>query len=252
VTPEQSLFGLANLYATVGGRVISHRRTSDALDALTKTAIQMVDGAEHAGITRARSGGKYETVAPTDELVSRIDSIQYQLGSGPCVDAVSANDVFRTADLRTDARWPEFGPRAFERVGVISMLSIGVFLEDEDIVVGLNMYSKHVDAFNDHDQTIGTVLATHGALAVASAAAYERAENLETALKSSREIGVAMGVLMSQHKFTREQAFDLLRIASQHTHRKLAEIAVEVADTGALNLPEIDKNRRPPGLRVRP
>jgi hypothetical protein len=49
---------------------------------------------------------------------------------------------------------------------------------------------------------------------------------------------------MTQHKFTREQAFDLLRIASQHTHRKLAAIAVEVADTGTLTLPEIGKSRR--------
>ena len=42
---------------------------------------------------------------------------------------------------------------------------------------------------------------------------------------------------MNQHKITRDQAFDLLRIASQHGHRKLAEIATEVADTGVLELP---------------
>jgi hypothetical protein len=245
VTPEQSLLGLANLYATVGGRVISHRHTSDALDALTKTAVQMVDGAEHAGITRGRPG-RFETVAPTDELVVRTDSIQYELGSGPCVDTVSTNSVFRTADLRTDARWPGFGPRAFDTSGVLSMLSVGVFLEDEEIVVGLNMYSTAADAFDDGAEVLGTVLATHGALAVSSAAAHERAQNLELALMNSREIGVAMGVLMTQHKFTREQAFDLLRIASQHSHRKLAEIAVEVADTGALDVPDIGKNRQPP------
>jgi GAF domain-containing protein len=202
-----------------------------------------VDGAEHSGITRGRRD-QYETLAPTGEVVLRTDSIQYELCSGPCVDAVSKNAVFRTGDLREDDRWPDFGWRAYESTGVLSMLSVGVFLEDEEIVVGLNMYSTTTDAFDDHDEMIGTLLATHGALAVASAAAHERAENLETALKTSREIGVAMGVLMTQHKFTREQAFDLLRIASQHTHRKLADIAVEVADTGTLTLPEIGKSRR--------
>jgi transcriptional regulator with GAF, ATPase, and Fis domain len=244
VTLEESLFGLANLYATVGGRVISHRRTSDAFDSLTKTAVQMVDGAEHSGITRGRAGA-FETVAPTDDLVLRVDSIQYELSSGPCVDAVKNNDVFRTADLRADARWPEFGWRAFERTGVLSMLSVAVFLEDEDVVVGLNMYSTMADAFDEHAETVGTLLATHGALAVASAAAHERAENLEKALQSSREIGMAMGVLMANHKFSREQAFDLLRIASQHSHRKLSEIATVVADTGTLSVPEIDGTRRP-------
>jgi AmiR/NasT family two-component response regulator len=54
---------------------------------------------------------------------------------------------------------------------------------------------------------------------------------------TNREIGIAMGVLMNAHKITRQQAFDLLRIVSQHTHRKLYEIARDVADTGALDLP---------------
>jgi hypothetical protein len=44
---------------------------------------------------------------------------------------------------------------------------------------------------------------------------------------------------MSQHKITRQQAFDLLRISSQHTHRRLADIAVDVADTGTLELPKL-------------
>ena len=42
---------------------------------------------------------------------------------------------------------------------------------------------------------------------------------------------------MTQHKITRDQAFDLLRIARQHTHQKLSEIAATVADTGVLELP---------------
>ena len=59
------------------------------------------------------------------------------------------------------------------------------------------------------------------------------------ALKSSREIGIAMGVVMASNKVTRDQAFDLLRIVSQRTHRKLADIAVDVADTGTLDLPTL-------------
>ena len=79
-----------------------------------------------------------------------------------------------------------------------------------------------------------TILATHAALAIAGATARARASNLSKALDSNREIGVAMGVLMAQHKITREQAFGLLRLASQNSNRKLADIAAEVADTGVL------------------
>ncbi len=43
-----------------------------------------------------------------------------------------------------------------------------------------------------------------------------------------------MGIIMALHKITKEQAFDALRVASQHTHRKLAVIARDVAETGEL------------------
>ncbi len=48
---------------------------------------------------------------------------------------------------------------------------------------------------------------------------------------------MAMGVVMATYKVTRDQAFDLLRVASQNSNRKLADIATEVIDTGALSLP---------------
>jgi hypothetical protein len=62
-------------------------------------------------------------------------------------------------------------------------------------------------------------------------------DNLELALSSSREIGIAMGILMSTHKIRSDQGFDLLRRVSQRTHRKLHDIALDVATTGAIDLP---------------
>jgi AmiR/NasT family two-component response regulator len=57
------------------------------------------------------------------------------------------------------------------------------------------------------------------------------------ALESTREIGVAVGVIMTVHHLTQAQAFDLLRAASQHSNCKLVVIAREVADTGTLTMP---------------
>ncbi|HEU5271136.1 MAG TPA: ANTAR domain-containing protein, partial [Jatrophihabitans sp.] len=61
-----------------------------------------------------------------------------------------------------------------------------------------------------------------------------RADHLERALASSRQIGAAMGILMARLRFTEEQAFDALRTASQHSHRKLRDVAEEVLLTGEL------------------
>jgi hypothetical protein len=99
------------------------------------------------------------------------------------------------------------------------------------------MYSAEPAAFDDSAKAIGLLLSTHGALALSAVLANAKADNLLVALRTSREIGVALGVLMASHKVTREQAFDLLRIASQQAHRKIADIAQEVAETGELPLP---------------
>jgi hypothetical protein len=65
----------------------------------------------------------------------------------------------------------------------------------------------------------------------------EKNEHLENALTSNRKIGAAMGILMANHKLTEQQAFDALRIASQHSHKKLHDIAFDVVETGHLELP---------------
>ena len=248
VTGHYSLAELSEAFADVGSRLTAARSGAEVLNLLSNLAVERVPGAEYAGITSGRRRDKLATVAATAELVHRVDSIQYELGTGPCVDAAVDNTSFNAPDLRHDSRWPEFGRRAVELTGIVSMLSIRLYIEsDRELIAGLNMYASSPAAFGEDSETVGLLLATHGALAVAGAMSREKAENLMTALQSSREIGIAMGVLMAQNKVTREQAFDLLRIVSQHTHRKIADLATEVADTGVL--PEVPMSRalhRPP------
>ncbi len=233
---DRSELGLATLFADIGTQLASQLSTVDAFGAVSQIAVKMVPGTQWAGITRGRRG-RFETVGATNPIVDQIDAIQYELGSGPCVDAIVQHTIFRTGDLGGDSRWPEFGVRASTEAGVSSMLSFRLLVEDDDMIAGLNLYSQKPDAFDQNAEVIGTLVATHGAMAVAGVSARERATNLEHALETSREIGIAIGVLMSQHMITRGQAFDLLRIASQAGNRKLADLARDVAETGSLTLP---------------
>lgn len=107
-------------------------------------------------------------------------------------------------------------------------------LPAEQLLASLNIYSDRAAAFDDGAAAIGLLLATHGALAIAAERHRERAVNLERALESSRVIGIAVGVLMSQHKVSRSEAFDLLRIASQNSNRKVRDVASQVALAGTL------------------
>jgi hypothetical protein len=201
---------------------------------LVTAARSRVPGAEHAGITSKRSG-KFSTLAATDPVVERMDAIQYELESGPGVDATGDDSVVNSPDVRADERWPQFGVEAAATTGVLSVLSIRLSIETgNDASAALNLYSTETAAFDETSEAIGLLVAAQGALAIARASAHEKVDNLLIALKTSREIGMAMGVLMQSLKLGRDEAFDLLRIVSQRTHRKLADIAVEVADTGAL------------------
>lgn len=230
-----SLSELSTVFEDIDFRLYGHDDPNAVLDLLVGEAAARLPGADYAGITVGGQGHDFTTVAATDDIVLVADGIQYELGSGPCVDAVVKQSVFNAHDLRTDERWPEFSRRVVELTGITSMLSLRLYMEDErGLIAGLNLYSHQPDAFDEVSETIALLMATHGALAVSHAAAQRKVRNLERALQTRTEIGIAMGVLMATNKVTREQAFDLLRIASQHGHRKLAEIAQQVAETGAL------------------
>jgi hypothetical protein len=166
-----------------------------------------------------------------------VDSIQYELRSGPCVDAILQQTVFRADDLRTDMRWPAFGRRAAEETGVLSMLSFRMYFETDDQLAGLNFYSLKPSGFDDEAETVGLLLSTHAAMAMTISHQAEQIGHLERALETNRDIGIAIGVLMGLHKVTKQQAFDLLKVASQHMHRKLAQIAFDVVETGTLEFP---------------
>jgi hypothetical protein len=77
------------------------------------------------------------------------------------------------------------------------------------------------------------------------ARAQAQVVNLEIALGSNRDIGTAIGILMNAHLVTQEQAFGMLRTASQHSHRKLREVANEVIFTGSIG--PVGRADRTPG-----
>jgi hypothetical protein len=208
--------------------------TDSVAAALAATARQRVPGARYVGVATQR-GSKLMTLAATDTVVHRTEAIQYRLGFGPCVDALVGGGIVNTSDVRSDSRWLACGAEIAVSTDVVSIMSLQLRIENGvDAAVALNLYSDEVAAFDAVSEAIALLVATQGALAIARSTAHEKVDNLLTALKTSREIGTAIGVLMQSLKVDRNEAFDLLRVVSQRTHRKLADIAVEVADTGAL------------------
>lgn len=232
---SRDLLSLAEAMQALADRS-THEEGRPALRDLVHLAVERIGSADTASITVFR-GGKFATEAATDGVATRADTLQYQMGFGPCVDAVLDDSVYVSGDVAKDERWLDWGTRVRHEVGVRSVLSQRLQLgADSTVIAGLNIYSNAAEAFGDTARAMGLVLATHGGLVVSTMLANDRARQLMVALKSNREIGMAMGVLMHQHQLSRTQAFDVLRAASQDSNRKLADVASEVVDTGSLTI----------------
>ena len=82
-------------------------------------------------------------------------------------------------------------------------------------------------------ETAEQVATAQGDLAAVTA----HAEHLQRALVSSRQIGMAMGILMERHRLTQEQAFERLRDLSQRRNVKLRDVADQIIYTGDTHQP---------------
>jgi GAF domain-containing protein len=222
----------ASDYADLARELAMQPNLRATLHAIVSYAAKTIDGAEQASITLRRASN-CTTPAATGELPMQVDAIQYRALEGPCLDALTEHHVIRSDDLGADQRWPVFGRLAAD-TGVMSMVSHRLFLKVGDPVASLNLYSTKPGAFGDLDLSELADLATHCAIALSSATAQDDNEHLRLALDTSRDIGAALGILMATTLVTKDQAFDLLRIASQTTHRKLRDVALDVIETGQL------------------
>jgi len=207
-------------------------------------ALAMPD-AHHSGLTLLRPNKPPATIAASDELPRTVDALQYSLGEGPCLDAATGPAVLHSDDISADERWPRFGPRCAETLGVRSMLSVRLPVGGDDYA-GINFYSTEVGAFTTADVSVAAVIIPLAALAVESHLREHDHKHLSQALESSRHISTAVGIVMTTNRLSSEDAFALLRKTSMDLNRKLAHVAEEVNLTGTLPA-ELDT--RPPAPR---
>ncbi len=191
--------------------------------------VELMEACDAAGVTMIEKG-RLTTAAPTADFVARADVLQHELREGPCVDTVRTQSTVISDDVGVDRRWPRWGPAVAEQFGVKSMLSLLLYTE-ESSYGALNLYSVKAGSFGSDEIVIAHALAAHLTAALADG---RRLDNRAAALVNRTVIGQAEGILMERHKMTADEAFDMLRRASQRTNRKLVSIAEELTRTGEL------------------
>jgi len=205
---------------------------TETLQRVVEVAVETIEGCDFAGVFLV-DGDAVTTAAHTDPLVIDIDSLQHRYGQGPCLDAIASGATLYADDLSDDTRWPRFGPEAIA-LGIRSVLALNLSSDDDHGV--LNLYARYPQAFGVLDRGRGLLLGGLAGQALAAAQAHDdetrRLDNLEGALLTRLVIGQAQGILIERERLTPDQAFDVLRRASQHLNIKLRDVAQSLVDTG--------------------
>ncbi len=217
---------VAETFAAVARTLAEDRHgVQGALDKVVSLAVDTLDACEFAGISFVEKR-KITSPAASNDVPKKIDEIQSELGEGPCIDAIKEHEVFQTDDLRNEKRWPQFSARVHEETGVSSIVSFRLFIEEETMGA-LNMYATALNAFDDSDVALGSVFAVHASVAMSAA---RRQDHLEQKAENRDVIGRAKGILMARSGVSDEEAFAMLKAASQRMNVKLRDIARGIAE----------------------
>jgi GAF domain-containing protein len=214
----------------------------DTLQRITEITLEALPSAEIAGITMLDDDERPITALFSDKRSPEIDAAQYDSGRGPCLDASREGRLVRLNDFDSAAaRYPEFIAAARAH-GVLSTLSLPLIAAERGIGA-LNLYSHQADGFSDADQDLGMALAASAAVVLANVSAYwtafELGQNLSQAMETRGVIEQAKGMLMAQSPtMTADDAFDVLRKASQRENVKLREIAARIVARQPLSGPQ--------------
>jgi len=194
---------------------------------ITLLAIETVPGCDMASITMVVDGIAMTPVFSHD-VALQLDETQYDFGDGPCLAAIRHQGVERFS-TPSDQRWPLF--RAAAEHGVSGVLSVPL-VHEETASGALNLYSTTVITYDDDAASVAALFADQIGIAATRAAlqagAVELSQQLRQAMESRATIEQAKGALMAAEKITPDEAFDVLRRASQRENRKLRDIAADI------------------------
>jgi hypothetical protein len=196
----------------------------ETLVQITQGAVKAVPGIDWASLSVTTRDGKIQTLAPTAELAVRADELQYELGEGPCLAAVLTEPIVQVDDIRTDPRWPVYGPRAATDFGIGSQLAFQ-FRAEPHVRGGFNMYSRQPNQISAEARQMGMLFAN---LAAAALGWSRQDQTLNAALHSRSLVGQAIGVVMERYRLDSNRAFGFLVRTSQDSNTKLREVAASI------------------------
>nr|WP_170949069.1 GAF and ANTAR domain-containing protein [Rhodococcus sp. 06-621-2] len=178
-----------------------------------------------AAVTTLRLNGTLKIVAASDpEVLAAAASIADRTGQSATKATLAAKVTTVNNDVANDPRWDQY--RRLITADTPIRSTAGFYLTLAGVELGvMSFYSHRPRFFTPAVLDDCAIFADHAAVALKAARAEDRSTQLAEAVASNREIGIAIGILMSRYTVTEGAAFDMLVVASSHTNRKLRDVA---------------------------
>jgi len=229
VTTSGGRQAAADAFAELAKLVYKGASFTEIYDAVCTTAVSVVPGCDHACVTTMRAGGHTVCEAASDEIARRFDEFEEVTGEGPCLDAILTEQFELDPDISEHTAWPRLAARTLAELPVRGVAGYRI-MTGEQKVGALNLLSDDPGSLTEESATMGAIVAAFASVALTAASEQRTVESLRSALDTNREIGKAVGILMVTHRIDGDEAFAMLREASNRLNVRLGELARRVVD----------------------
>ncbi|MEU3999514.1 ANTAR domain-containing protein [Streptomyces fungicidicus] len=207
---------------TAAARRLHETSTPDStLDIAVRLAVDLVPGADHAGISVIDKDNARSTLACTDDVVRTAEESRPGEGHQPYWHRLWAAPVAEAQDTENGA-----GEDTLAGLGLRSALSLRLRADRRRLTV-LTAYARKPRAFDEAALRVGRLFTAHVGIALDSATVREQ---LTEAMRTRDLIGQATGILMERLDIDAAGAFDSLVRASQRENVKLRDLARRIVD----------------------
>ncbi len=196
---------------------------------MVATITERLGAAVYAASVTMQRRGRLVTVAATHPVARDLDQVQYDFGSGPCVEAATYGRVVHGSCGSDTTSWPALREAA-QQAGISAVLSTP-FPDSSQLIGALNLYAGDRD-LSEADGELASVLVSEAASVVALRPLdrEELSERLSQALADRERIAHAQGIMMERHNLSAPEAYTRLIHDAAASATLLNDTAAQIID----------------------
>jgi len=154
--------------------------TQGILDHLTTRILEVVP-VTGAGVMLMGRDTDMHFASASDDVLLQIESLQIELGEGPCLEAYRTGQRVLVPDLNVDERFRRFSPRAVEK-GLAAVFSFPM-RADGGRIGAADLYLDEPGTLSEADATAGQILADVAAAYILNARGRDASQETERELR---------------------------------------------------------------------